>query len=56
MHGFNHAELAEAGMRDLALEQRARHDADNPAARCEGRVRHRAHQADPAAAIDDREA
>jgi hypothetical protein len=56
MHGFNHAELAEAGMRDLALEQRARHDADNPAARGEGRVRHRAHQADPAAAIDDREA
>jgi hypothetical protein len=42
-------------MRDLAFEQRARHDANDPAARGKGRVRHRAHQADLAAAINGRE-
>jgi len=55
MHGLGDVKLAQAGVPDLALDQRPRDDADDASAGGERRIGHRAHQADLAAAIDDGE-
>ena len=46
MHGLDDAKLAQAGVPDLALDQRPRDYADHAPAGGERRIGHRAHQAD----------
>ena len=53
VHGVDDVQLREPGMADLALHQRARDHADHAAAGGERRVRHAAHQAGAAAAVDE---
>jgi hypothetical protein len=55
MHGLGDVKLAQAGVPELALDQRPRDHADDASAGGERRIGHRAHQADLAAAIDDGE-
>ena len=54
VHGLDDHGLGQRRMAGLALQQEARDDADHLAAAVEGGVGHHAHQADPAAAIDQR--
>ena len=46
-------QVGQAAMGELAIDQPARDHADDLAARLERRVGDRAHQPDPAAAVDD---
>jgi len=48
--------FAQAQVGDLAVDQRLRHDADHLAAGAQRGVRHRAHQPDRRAAVDDTDA
>ena len=54
VHGLDDDGLGERRMAGLALQQEARDDADDPAAGLEGGIGDQAHQADPAAAVDQR--
>jgi len=53
MHRFNHVQLREPGMRDLAFFHGTRNHADHFAARGEAGIRHGAHQADVGATVNE---
>jgi hypothetical protein len=53
VHRLHHAQLGQPGMRDLALNERARDDSDHLTPRLECRVGRVAHQADARPAIDE---
>ena len=56
VHGAHDVKFSAAAMRDLGIDQRLGNDADDFAARLKRRIRDRAHQAQPTAAIDDADA
>ena len=53
VHRVDHAQVGQAGMRDLAVDERLRDHAGHAAAALERGVGERAHQADLGAAVDE---